>query len=327
MLGTRLEHYGTELLLFVLLCASIGAGALISPYFLSVQTLFDMTSQFMEIGLMALATTLVIIMGQIDLSIASILALSGVVVGLLHEAGVPMGIAMPLVLVLASGLGLVNGWLSVRFQLPALVVSLGTMALYRGAGQILLGDRSTYGFPLWFMSVDYRYIPGTPIPLPLVLFGVFAVGFFLLLHRTTFGRLVYAIGNNAEACRFSGIAVGRIQTAVFALSGFMAGAAGLLMTSRFASARWDMANGLELDVITTVVLGGTSIFGGRGTISGTVLALFVIGTLRYAMGLANILPQNQSVVIGSLLIGAILGPELWGRLQRRRRAKTAREVM
>lgn len=308
-----LAQSGTELLLVVLLISSVAMGAAISPYFLSVTTLFDMTSQFMEMGLMALAMTLVIILGQIDLSVASILALVGVTFGLLIENGMAMAAAMPLVLLLSVVLGLLNGWLSVAFRLPALVVTLGTMALYRGVGQILLGDRSTFGFPLWFISVDFRYIPGTPIPLPLVIFGVFTIAFFLLLHRTTFGRLVYAVGNNEQACRFSGIAVDRLQVAVFGLSGFMSGAAGLMMTSRFASARWDMANGFELDVITTVVLGGTSIFGGRGTMTGTVLALFVIGTLRYAMGLANVLPQNQSVVIGMLLILAILGPELWAR--------------
>lgn len=303
----------TELLLFVLWLGSLALGAVISPYFLSVQNLFDMTSQFMELGLMALAMTLVIILGQIDLSVASILALTGVVFGLLQEGGMHAGAAMLLALGLSAALGLFNGWLAVAFRLPALVVTLGTMALYRGAGQILLGDRSTYGFPLWFISVDFRYIPGTPVPYPLVIFCLFALVFFLLLHRTTFGRLVYAIGANQRACRFSGIHVDRIQVAVFTLSGLMAGAAGLMMSSRFASARWDMASGYELDVITTVVLGGTSIFGGRGTIAGTVLALFVIGTLRYAMGLANVLPQNQGVVIGLLLVMAVLLPELWAR--------------
>ena len=218
---------------------------------------------------------------------------------------------------------MINGWLFVAFRLPALVVTLGTMALYRGIGQILLGDRSTYGFPLWFISVDFRYFPGTPVPLPLGIFALFALLFFLLLHRTTFGRLVYAVGSNERACRFSGIAVDRIQVAVFTLSGVMAGSAGLMMASRFASARWDMANGYELDVITTVVLGGTSIFGGRGTIAGTVLALFVIGTLRHAMGLANVLPQNQGVVIGLLLVLAVLGPGVWSRWRSRKKTQAA----
>lgn len=318
-----LESNATELLLFALWLGSIALGAAISPYFLSVTNLFDMTSQFMELGLMALAMTLVIILGQIDLSVASILALTGVVFGLLHEGGTPAGLAMLLSLGLAGLLGVINGWLFVSLRLPALVVTLGTMALYRGIGQILLGDRSTYGFPLWFISVDFRYLPGTPVPLPLVIFALLAVLFFLLLHRTTFGRLVYAIGSNERACRFSGIAVDRIQILVFTLSGLMAGASGLMMTSRFASARWDMASGYELDVITTVVLGGTSIFGGRGTIAGTALALFVIGTLRYAMGLANILPQNQGVVIGLLLVLAVLGPELGSRLRSKRRSRAA----
>ncbi|OUM98487.1 MAG: hypothetical protein BAA04_08485 [Firmicutes bacterium ZCTH02-B6] len=322
------QHNAYELLLVILLAGSMAFSASLSPYFLTVTTLFDMTSQFMEIGLMSLAMTLVIILGQIDLSVASILALVGVVLGLLNEGGVALGFAIPAVLALATLLGLVNGWLAVTFRLPALVVTLGTMALYRGIGQILLGDRSTYGFPGWFVSIDFRYIPGTPVPLPLVIFATFAVLFYVLLHRTTFGRLVYAVGSNAEACRFSGIAVDRLQVLVFGLSGLMAGIAGLMMTSRFASARWDMANGLELDVITTVVLGGTSIFGGRGTIVGTVLALFVMGTLRYGMGLANVLPQNQSVVIGLLLIVAIFVPEAWRawRARSRRRAQKGGEA-
>src|SRR5690606_38495496 len=135
--------------------------------------------------------------------------------------------------------------------------------------------------------------------------------FFLLLHRTTFGRLVYAIGANERACRFSGIHVDRIQVAVFTLSGLMAGAAGLMMSSRFASAGWHMASGYERDVVTTVVRGGASICGGRGAFAGTVRALCVIGALRYAVGLAIVLPQTHGVVIGLLLVMAVLLRELW----------------
>lgn len=300
----------TEAVLTLLLFGSFAYSAAVSPYFLEARTLFDMTSHFMEVGLMALAMTLVIVMGEIDLSVASLCALTGVVCGLLHERGVPMLLAAFAALVFGAALGALNGWLAAFFKLPSLVVTLGTMALYRGAGQILLGDRSAYGFPEWFVSVDLRYLPGTWIPIPLACFTACAALFFFLLHRTTAGRIVYCIGNNAEACRFSGIAVERMKVAIFALSGLMAAAAGLMMTSRFASARWDMASGLELEVITVVILGGTSIFGGRGTIPGTVLALFVIGTFRYGMGLANVPVQNQSVAIGLLLIGSILVPEM-----------------
>lgn len=323
-LRTLAARTGTEAVLVLLLVGSFAYSASVSPYFLEARTLFDMTSHFMEIGLMALAMTLVIILGEIDLSVASLCALAGVACGLLHEGGVPLPLAMGAALLLGAGLGALNGWLAAALQLPSLVVTLGTMALYRGAGQILLGDRSTYGFPEWFVSIDLRYVPGTWIPLPLVLFAACAVLFFLLLHRTTAGRLIYCIGNNAEACRFSGIAVGRVKVALFALSGLMAAAAGLMMTSRFASARWDMASGMELEVITVVLLGGTSISGGRGTILGTVLALFVIGTFRYGMGLANIPVQNQSVAIGLLLIGSVLAPELAGRLSSALRARRRR---
>ena len=217
---------------------------------------------------------------------------------------------------LQYGGGGFNGVLITKLKLPSLSVTLGTFALYRGLTQVLLGDHSITDFPDWFTEIDKRYLGPTPIPLPLVIFLACAVVAGLILHRTVLGRWVNAIGTNEPACRYSGIAVDRIKVLLFTASGFMSGIAGLMMASRLTVARYDLGTGLELDVITAVVLGGTDIFGGRGTIFGTAIALFLITFLKAGMGLRNITAEHQLVVIGLLLIFSIVLPNL---LQRRTR--------
>jgi rhamnose transport system permease protein len=199
---------------------------------------------------------------------------------------------------------LLNGLLIIRLKLPSLVVTLGTLALYRGLAQVLVGDHSIGGLPEWFVGIDYRTLG--PLPLPLILFLVFAVIVGVVLRKTVFGRSVYAIGTNEEASRFSGLRTDRIKLALFCFSGLMAGISAMMMLSRLSVARYDLAQGDELAVITVVVLGGTDIFGGRGRILGTVAALFLLGVIRQGMGLANIRAENQLAVTGSLLILSVL---------------------
>jgi rhamnose transport system permease protein len=316
-LGRGLRPWLPEVVVALLLILAFVAGALLSPYFLDAPFLFDSMSLYMEMAIMALGMTLVIISGNIDLSVAGNLALVACVSGVLNrQLGVPMGLTILLGLALGAAAGCLNGLLIARLRLPALAVTLATMALFRGMAQILLGDHSLGNFPKWFVGVDQVRIPGTPVALPLILFLVLAAIFGLLLHRTVFGRWVYALGTNEEAAHFSGVPVARVKILIFTLMGLLAGMGGLMMDSRLTVARFDHATGLELDVITAVVLGGTSISGGRGTIIGTLVAIFLVGFLRTGMGVANVKAENQLAAVGTLLIVAVIASNL---LSRRRK--------
>jgi len=308
-----------EWLLVLLIIVACFVNASLSKYFLDVDNLFDMTFNFMEKSLVALAMTFIIISGNIDLSVASNLAMSAVIMATTFQSGLNIWLAVLLGLFVGTVGGLINGLLISRVRLPALVVTLGTYAFYRGVAFVLLGDLVVKGLSESFMYIGQGNVPNTPIPVPLLLFSVMAVLFGLVLHRTTFGRFIYAIGNNEETCRYSGVAVGRIKIIIFALSGFMSALAGVVMTARFGSVRPNIAAGLELDVITAVVLGGVNIFGGQGSILGVVLALFLIGIVRFGMSLKNVPGQIQSTLIGFLLILAILLPQLLRRLAPRLR--------
>jgi rhamnose transport system permease protein len=290
----------------LLLIVAFIVGGRLSPHFLNARNLLDSTSDYMETGLMALAMTLVIISGNIDLSVAANLALTAVICAKLY-AGLhwPMTTLIPMALVVGTALGLLNGLLITRLRLPSLTVTLGTLALYRGVAQVLLGDSSIGHFPEWFIGIQYRRIGGV-VPMPLILFLAAAVVFALVLHRTVFGRYVYAIGTNESAARFSGVRTDGVKLAVFAISGLMSGAAAIMMLSHLGTARYSLANGDELAVITAVVLGGTDIFGGRGTMLGTVLALLLLGVIRKAMGLRGSTQDVQLTVNGTLLIFAVL---------------------
>ena len=199
-------------------------------------------------------------------------------------------------------------------KLPALVVTLGTFAFYRGIAYVLLGDQAARGYPPAFTYIGQGKVFGTAMPFSMLLFIVLAVVFGLVLHKTTFGRYLYAIGNNEDACLYSGVPVARVKLTIFALSGFMAALAGLVMAARFGSTRPDIATGLELSVITVTVLGGIDIFGGSGTMVGAVLSLILIGLMRFGMGLMNIQGQVQSIAIGLLLILSILLPNVTRKL-------------
>jgi rhamnose transport system permease protein len=305
-----------ETIAVVLLLAAFAVGGALSPYFLDLQYQLDSTSLYMEVGVMALAMTLVIISGNIDLSVASNLALTAVVCAKLYaDLDLPMPLAALLGPVIGGLLGLANGLMITLLRLPSLTVTLGTLALYRGLAQVLVGDHSIGGFPEGFSGIDYRYVG--PLPMPLVVFLVLAVAFGLVLHRTVFGRCVYAIGTNEPAARFSGLRVDRVKLAVFTLTGAMAGCGALMMLSRLGVARYDLALGDELAVITAVVLGGTDIFGGRGSIFGTVVALFLLGVIRRGMGVANMPAENQLAVTGALLVAAVLLARLSAKLGQR----------
>jgi len=309
-----------EWLLIVLLIVACIINTSLSPYFLDIHNLFDMTFHFMERSLIALPMAFIIISGNIDLSVASNLAMSAILMAASYQHGLNIWLAVLLGLAVGALGGLINGLLVAKVRLPALVVTLGTYALYRGIAFVILGDLVVTGFPPQFTYLGQGYVGHTPVPVPLVIFAVLAVLFGLLLHQTAFGRFIYAIGNNEEASRFSGVAVDRIKIILFTLSGLMSALAAVILTARFGSARPNIALGFELDVITAVVLGGVDINGGRGTMLGVVLALFLMGVARYGMSLKNVPGQIQNVLIGVLLIVAILLPQFLRRVMPRSRA-------
>ena len=314
----KLRQFIPEIVALVLLVLAFGISAVREPKFLDVAYLFDRSTLYTETALLTIALTLVIVAGHIDLSCTAILALVGAIVTTLHgKYNLPFGLCAVLAPILGSIFGAINGYLVAYRRLPSLVVTLGTMALFRGMAQILLGDHSL-PVPEPFQHVERLYLPHTYFHAPLFLTISLALCAGVALHKTVFGRYLYAIGTNAEAARYSGVPVPALLLRLFILSGTMAGIAALTLLSRLGVARFDHASGLELDAITAVVLGGTSIFGGRGTLFGSLVALLLIGVVQTGMGVAGMKSETQVTVIGVLLLVAVLLTNLTGQAKKRK---------
>jgi rhamnose transport system permease protein len=298
-----------EALLVVVAIAIFIANSFASPYFLNVWNLSDATFNFTEKALIAFAMAMLIIAGDIDLSVASIIALASTAMGLVMSAG--YGTPVIVLTGIAAGVmcGVINGTFVARFGLPSIVVTIGTMSLFRGISFIILGDQAFNGYPKDFAFFGQGYVWWV-ISFELALFAVTALAFCLLLHRTNFGRAVYVIGNNPTAAQFSGIRVARVRFTLFVLTGLMSGVAAVCLTSRLGSTRPSIATGMELEVITMVVLGGVSILGGSGRILGVVLAAIIMGLVTFGFGLLNVPGIVMSIFLGLLLIGTIAIPRL-----------------
>ena len=306
-----------EALLVAVAVAIFVANAFASPYFLNAWSLSDLTFNFTEKAIIALAMALLIIAGEIDLSVASIIALASTLMGMAVQWGVPT----PGLVLIGLGVGLacgaVNGALVTGLKLPSIVVTIGTMSLFRGIAFAILGDKAYGGYPRDFAWFGQGYVWWV-ISFELVLFLGLAVVFWFILHRTVFGRRVYAIGNNPVAARFSGVRVERIKFVLFCLTGLMSGVAAVLLTARLGSTRPSIAQGFELEVITMVVLGGVNILGGSGSILGVVLAGLIMGLVTFGLGLLNVPGIVMSIFIGALLITVIALPILLRMLGNRR---------
>ncbi|WP_224701672.1 ABC transporter permease [Devosia aquimaris] len=281
-----------------------------SPYFLNAWSLSDLTFNFTEKALIALAMALLIIAGEIDLSVAAIIALASTLMGLALQYGADTPVLVAIGVGTGIACGAVNGFLVTGLKLPSIVVTIGTMSLFRGISFIILGDQSFKGYPKSFSWFGQGYVWGV-ISFELVLFVLCAVIYFVLLHRTNFGRRVFAIGNNAVAAQFSGVRVDRIKFVLFCLTGLMSGIAAVLLTARLGSTRPSIAEGWELEAITMVVLGGVSIVGGAGSILGVVLAAIIMGLVTFGLGLLNVPGIVMSIFIGGLLIVVIALPILF----------------
>lgn len=298
-----------EALLLLVAVAIFLLNSWASPWFLDAWNLSDATFNFTEKALIALAMALVIITGEIDLSVASIIALASTAMGAAVQLGAGtweiVGVG------LATGLlcGAFNGVLVTGLALPSIVVTIGTLSLFRGVSYIVLGDQAYRGYPPDFAWFGQGYVWWV-ISFELALFAVMAVVFAIVLHMTSFGRAIYAIGNNPTGALFSGIRVRRVKLVLFLLTGLMSGVAAVCLTSRLGSTRPSIASGWELEIVTMVVLGGVSILGGSGSIPGIVIAAFVMGLVTFGLGLLNVPGIVMSIFIGALLIGVIALPRL-----------------
>jgi rhamnose transport system permease protein len=268
--------------------------------------------------LIALPMTLVIITGEIDLSVASAMGLSSSIVGLLTQAHWPFAGAAGVALLVGAVGGAVNGLLVTKVGLPSLAVTIGTLALYRGLAQGLLGTTAVTSFPAFWTDLATSTLPGTLIPSVTVLILVLAVVFGALLHFTPFGRGIYAIGLSPDAAVFSGVKIQRTKFILFVLAGFISALAGVFYTLRFGSARGDNATGLELSVVAAVLLGGVSIFGGRGALPGVLAGALLIGVLASALRLAGITSDVINVITGTLLVLSVILTSFLAWLQRTR---------
>lgn len=283
-------------------------------------TLTYLLLDVMPILLIALPMTLIIITGEIDLSVASVVGLASVLTGVLTQAGVPFEVAALLALVAGAVGGAVNGFLVTVVGLPSLAVTIGTLALFRGLAVGLLGTTAVTDFPEFWTDLAKARVGGSNIPVVLFLFLVLLVVFAVLLHFTPFGRGIYAIGLSSEAARFSGVRVERTKFVLFVLAGTISALAGIYYTLRYGSARGDNATGLELQVIAAVLLGGVSIFGGRGAIHGVIAGVLLIGVLASALRLANVTSDVINIITGVLLVLSVVASSFLAWLRKRRRA-------
>lgn len=297
----------------------LGIDGFASPYALA-----DSTTNMSEKALIAMAIALLIIAGEIDLSIAATMALCSLALGYAMQAGA--GAAGMLAAAVGCGItcGAFNGWLVTRWQLPSIVVTIGTLSLYRGLALVLLGDQAITGYPEWLSQWgngtlgDLLGWPWLIVPIEFGVMLAVGVAFMLLQHRTVHGRRIYAIGANPLAARFSGIAVQRYRLLLFTLAGLMAALAAVQLTGRIGSTRPNLAFGWELDAVTIAILGGVAIEGGRGSVLGVLLATALLGGFTFALGMLNVAGMVMTTVAGGLLIGVMVLPRL-----RRKGAKGA----
>lgn len=312
-----------EVFLIVTLVVTIAVNALLSPFYLGLGNFINLFWLSNEKIIVAVIMTYVIISGEIDLSVASVMGFSAAVMATVSQySSIPFAFAILAGLAAGALAGLIQGLVITRFGLPSLVVTLAGLIGFRGGARVFMEDQSIGDFPAWFDHIGQQTILG-PFPLALILFFVGLAAAWVILERGAIGRKVYVIGNNAEVARYSGVAVDRVKLRLFITSGLVAGFAGILFAARLGSVRGSLAEFYELDIITMVLLGGVSIFGGSGSMLGVFLALFTVLNIRNGLGLANVDGIIQTGVIGALLIASVLVPNIahrFGQASSRRRA-------
>jgi rhamnose transport system permease protein len=307
-----------EGLLLVILAIIIAVNVALIPEFLSVRNQVNLLVLSGEKIIVALIMTYIIISAEIDLSVASVMGLSACVFGTLFNNDWDAGTAIAVCLAVGATAGAFNAFWITYVGIPSLVATLAMLIGFRGFARVLLEDNGINGFPDWFTGLARDPFLG-PLPFSLTVFFVLLAILAFVLHRTKFGREVFVIGNNAEMARYAGVNVAKIKTIIFMLSGLISALAGLFYASRLASVRGDAALGFELDIITMVLMGGVSIFGGKGSMLGVLLSMLIVLNLRNGMSLLNVDGHRQTAVIGILLIASVLIPYL---IERARRLRT-----
>ena len=296
-----------ETMTLLLLILGVFVGSQLSNFFLDINYILQSFTLYAEFAIVALVLTMVIIAGEIDLSPASNMALSACLFAYAQHAGIPTPIAIAFGLLAGLLMGLFNAFIIIGLQLPSIIVTIGTLTLYRGLAQIIAGD-SSIRVPDWFIGINSVLVGG--IPVPVIIFVVLSIILGLLLSITIFGRQIYLIGTNEVAARHAGVRSTRIKTILFAMTGLISAFAGLMTASRLGSVRYDLGLGGELQMVLMAMLGGTYIFGGRGTILGTFLAAWLLVIVTTGMIVANWLPAYQLCVLGVLLIVSIIATNL-----------------
>ncbi len=302
-----------EVFTLILLVAVLVVSMSLSSSFRDLGYILKSATRYVEYGMIALSMTMIVIAGMIDLSAPAIMVCLNTFVAMMYHAGVPLGWAIGAGILIGMALGAFNGMLIAYLKLPALIVTIGTLNAYRGLSQIFIGDKSLGSFPEWFNSIEKVPIikgENATFGVTLLLFILFAVVFYFVLHRTRFGRSVYAIGFNEKAAIYSGIKTKHVKFTLFVISGFMCAIAGMLTMSRLLLVRWDMATGGELEIVTMVLLGGTEITGGRGSVIGTFLAVIIIIILKTGLLVANVTANAQMFIMGLLLLTSIIIPNI-----------------
>ncbi|HHV11587.1 MAG TPA: ABC transporter permease [Clostridiales bacterium] len=298
----------------------------ISDKYLSVPGLFNATNSFLSIAFLTLPMCFVLLIGEIDISVGAQVALSAVLLGISFNAGVPMWLAVIIALAVGVLCGFLNGIIAIKFtELNPMIITLGTQILFRGIAEMILKDQSTGGFTSvkWFSNLYWGKIGGV-VPVMFVIFVICAVIFGVVMHKSTFGRRMYAVGSNKLAAKYSGINVPGMRLTIYTLTGLFCGVCAVFASSQMGSARPNVGAGYELDAIGMCVLGGVLTDGGKGNFIGAMISVFLLGLLKYGLGLVNVSSNIMLVVKGALLIFAVMIPHLnLGRFFKKKAVKTA----
>ncbi|MDR2434793.1 MAG: ABC transporter permease [Treponema sp.] len=307
-----------EMVPFALLIVVLIVSMSLSASFRDLAYLLRTSTRYMELGMTALTMTLIITAGMIDLSVPAVMCCSATVTALCFHGGLPMGLAIAAGVLTGAACGAINGGLIAYLKLPAMIVTIGTMNLFRGVSQIFIGDKSLGSFPQWFNSFEKKNvftIGNANFGITLLIFILVSFGFYLLLHRTSFGRKVFAIGANEQAAIYSGVNTKHVKVGLFIMSGMVSAVCGILTMSRLLLVRYDMNLNAEIDVVIMVLLGGADINGGRGSIIGTFTAVIMVIILKTGLIVANITSDRQMFVMGLILLASIIIPNISGLLR------------